>query len=243
MGGFIDIHHHFFPPDLDKAKASANSGWRTPEENLPWTPELSIRTMNSMGIQASILSFPAFPSGEISAENRVLARSKNDYVANICRQYPARFGFFATLPFLDDVQGTHWSALTSVWLNLQLGLIIGVLKEIAYALDTIGADGISISSSYGEGASSSEFAVSTKSYTFLILNRLRRWSKIWTHLGWAQPTSGRRLSSRQSNAFFSSMATSHTWLTRMRSKSNTNHASLSQCFPRFQMRPSKQLHI
>ncbi|KAF7775981.1 hypothetical protein Agabi119p4_4374 [Agaricus bisporus var. burnettii] len=135
MGGFIDIHHHFFPPELDKAKASANSGWRTPEENLPWTPELSIRTMNSMGIQASILSFPAFPSGEVSAENRALARSKNDYVANICRQYPARFGFFATLPFLDDVQG--------------------VLKEIAYALDTIGADGISISSSYGEGASSS----------------------------------------------------------------------------------------
>jgi predicted TIM-barrel fold metal-dependent hydrolase len=110
MAAFIDIHHHFFPPDLDKAKVSASSGWQTPEENLPWTPDLSIRTMNSMGIQASILSFPAFPSGEISPENRVLARSKNDYVASICRQHPSRFGFFATLPFLDDVQGTHRSA-------------------------------------------------------------------------------------------------------------------------------------
>lgn len=105
MAGFIDIHHHFFSPDLEKAKMSANSGWRTPEENLPWTPELSIGVMDSIGIQAAILSFPAFPSGEISVENRALARSRNDYVASVCRKYPARFGFFATLPFLDDVQG------------------------------------------------------------------------------------------------------------------------------------------
>jgi hypothetical protein len=45
MPGFIDIHHLFFPPDLDKA----SSGWQTPEENLPWTLDLTISTLNSMG--------------------------------------------------------------------------------------------------------------------------------------------------------------------------------------------------
>ncbi|KAF5363283.1 hypothetical protein D9756_000448 [Leucocoprinus leucothites] len=136
MAGFIDIHHHFFCPELNASKSSfsAKAGWRTPEENLPWTPELSIKTMDSTGIQVAILSFPAFPTGEISAENRARARRRNDYVASVCQRYPDRFGFFATLPFLDDVQG--------------------VLDEITYAFDVIGADGISISSSYGEGAAS-----------------------------------------------------------------------------------------
>lgn len=105
MAGFIDIHHHFFPPDLDKTKVSVRVGWRTPEENLPWTPEVSIRAMDSTGVQAAVLSFPASPSGCVSAENRALTRSRNDYVAGLCRDYPGRFGFFATLPFLDDVQG------------------------------------------------------------------------------------------------------------------------------------------
>ena len=107
MTGFIDIHHHFFCPELNASKscASAKAGWQTPQENMPWTPELSIKAMDSTGIQAAILSFPAFPSGEISSENRAQARRRNDYVANICQKHPDRFGFFATLPFLDNVQG------------------------------------------------------------------------------------------------------------------------------------------
>ncbi|KAJ3570214.1 hypothetical protein NP233_g4559 [Leucocoprinus birnbaumii] len=136
MAGFIDIHHHFYCPELNASKStfSAKAGWRTPQENLPWSPELSIQVMDSLGIQVAILSFPAFPAGEISAENRASARRRNDYVASIRQKYPDRFGFFATLPFLDDVQG--------------------VLDEIAYVLDVLGADGISISSSYGEGEAS-----------------------------------------------------------------------------------------
>jgi predicted TIM-barrel fold metal-dependent hydrolase len=115
MAGFIDIHHHFFCPELnaDKSSVSAKAGWQTPEENLPWTPELSIKAMDSTGVQAAILSFPAFPAGEISTQNRAAARRRNDYVSGVYQKYPDRFGFFATLPFLDDVQGAVFT-VTSV---------------------------------------------------------------------------------------------------------------------------------
>ncbi|KXN89653.1 2-amino-3-carboxymuconate-6-semialdehyde decarboxylase [Leucoagaricus sp. SymC.cos] len=161
MASFIDIHHHFFTPEFSasKADASAKVGWRAPKENLPWTPELSIKAMNAIGVQAALLSFPALPSGEISAENRALARRRNDYVAGICREYPDRFGFFATLPFLDDVQG--------------------VLEEITHAFDVIGADGISMSSSYGEGATTTY--VGDEKYNAIWAELDRREAVVFVH--------------------------------------------------------------
>ncbi|KAJ7228588.1 hypothetical protein GGX14DRAFT_613713 [Mycena pura] len=128
----IDVHHHFFPSNLNKASSNEKVGWRTPEENLPWTPELSLRYMDASGIDIAILSFPAIASGSVGQENRDLARSRNRAMADLCRAHPHRFGFFATLPFLDDIEGA--------------------LAEIAYALDELMADGIALSSSYGEGA-------------------------------------------------------------------------------------------
>ncbi|CAA7259833.1 unnamed protein product [Cyclocybe aegerita] len=129
----IDIHHHYFPPDLKKENANANIGWKTPPENLPWSPEISLRAMDAMKIDFAILSFPALSSGCISDENRLTARRRNEFAAKICGTHPHRFGFFATLPFLDDVEGC--------------------LEELAYALDELGASGVSVSSCYGEGAS------------------------------------------------------------------------------------------
>ncbi|KAJ7283569.1 hypothetical protein C8J57DRAFT_1432643 [Mycena rebaudengoi] len=128
----IDIHHHFFPPDLNKAKANENLGWRTPAENLPWSVELSLKFMDASSIDVSILSFPALASGRIGKENRNQARLRNERMWEICRTRPNRFGFFATLPFLDD--------------------IAGALIEISHALDDLEADGIGLCSSYGEGA-------------------------------------------------------------------------------------------
>ncbi|KAF9446936.1 amidohydrolase 2 [Macrolepiota fuliginosa MF-IS2] len=186
MAGFIDLHHHFFPQDLDKANASAQVGWRTPEENLPWTPELSIKAMGSAGIQAAVLSFPASASGQVSAENRVLARSRNDYVAAVCRKYPDRFGFFATLPFLDDVRG--------------------VLDEITYAFDVIGADGISVSSSYGEGATAAY--VGHDKYDSIWAELDRRKAVVFLHgnalpssVPWPHPTLGLPISEVPNETF------------------------------------------
>ncbi|KAJ6628694.1 hypothetical protein B0H10DRAFT_2209163 [Mycena sp. CBHHK59/15] len=133
----IDIHHHFFPSNLNKVKSNEDLGWRTPAENLPWSPEISLKFMDATSITTAILSLPALASGSVGQENRDQARHRNESMWEICRARPDRFGFFATLPFLDDIRGMHF-------------LYSGVIEEISYALDELKADGISLSSSYGE---------------------------------------------------------------------------------------------
>ena len=103
----IDLHHHFFPSSLDKLKKNAEMGWRTPVENLPWTPEISLKSMDAHQIDTAILSLPASSTGSIGLENRRSARQHNDYVSGVCKKYPNRFGFFASLPFLDDTEGEY----------------------------------------------------------------------------------------------------------------------------------------
>jgi 6-methylsalicylate decarboxylase len=107
----IDVHHHFFPTDLNKEKSNTDLGWKTPLEILPWTPEKSLQAMDAMNIDFAILSLPAISGGSISEENRVMARKRNEFAADVCSAYPNRFGFFATPPFLDDVEGVYPDAL------------------------------------------------------------------------------------------------------------------------------------
>ncbi|KIK68062.1 hypothetical protein GYMLUDRAFT_238228 [Collybiopsis luxurians FD-317 M1] len=129
--GRIDVHHHFFPAILKKGKLDLKIGFKTPSENIPWTPDISLKFMDDAGIDTAILSFPALASGSVNEENRALARQVNLDMAKIRDANPSRFGFFANMPFLHDTEG--------------------VLAEIGFALDELGADGIAISSSYGEG--------------------------------------------------------------------------------------------
>jgi predicted TIM-barrel fold metal-dependent hydrolase len=67
-----------------------------------------------------------FTSGEPA---RKLARECNDYAAKLVADHRGRFGSFAMIP-LTDVDGS--------------------LQEIAYALDTLKADGIGLMTSYGD---------------------------------------------------------------------------------------------
>ncbi|KAG5724986.1 2-amino-3-carboxymuconate-6-semialdehyde decarboxylase [Termitomyces sp. T112] len=128
----IDVHHHFFPADLNKATSNLKMGWKTPVGTLPWSPEVSIKAMDASSIDIAILSLPALSIGSICEENRNQARQRNTMMSSIVRAYPARFAFFACIPFLDDVEG--------------------VLEEISHALDVLHAVGISMSSSYGVGS-------------------------------------------------------------------------------------------
>jgi predicted TIM-barrel fold metal-dependent hydrolase len=105
--GRIDVHHHFFPVDLKKETSNRNIGWRTPAGTLPWTPEISLKAMDASGIDLALLSLPASPAGSVSEENRSTTRERNVHASRIVRAHPDRFGFFASLPFLDDVEGQY----------------------------------------------------------------------------------------------------------------------------------------
>ena len=106
----IDIHHHFFPPSLSRIKAahSQSVGFRTPPENLPWNMDLSLRAMDSLGIQLAVLSLP---SG--IAETFEEAKTLNAAMHEIVLQRSDKFAFWGCLGDWRDVQGNiHHLKLT-----------------------------------------------------------------------------------------------------------------------------------
>ena len=121
----IDTHHHFSAPGFVAAIRARNTG-QTPL--MEWTPQKSIEDMDKGGVATAILSIsePNVWFGDDAAA-RQLARECNDYGARLMADHPGRFGFFAALP-LPDVDGA--------------------LREIAYALDTLQADGVCMMTSH-----------------------------------------------------------------------------------------------
>ena len=89
--------------------------------------------MERHGADVAILSLtaPGVPIVQDRVEARKLARRSNEYNAQLRDQDPHRWGFFAALPSLHDVEGS--------------------LEEIKYALDVLGADGVTLFTRYGEG--------------------------------------------------------------------------------------------
>lgn len=105
------------------------SGWKLPSWSLDSTKEL----MAELGISTSILSLTApgctLLSGSAAAK---LAREVNESAASIRDSDPSSFGFFAALPpILEDIPAA--------------------LAEIAYSLDELKADGITLYTRYGPG--------------------------------------------------------------------------------------------
>lgn len=133
------MHHHIFPPG-DNALArrlEEGIGYHFPPENTPWTPEVSLRAMDALGVDLAVLSVPTgVPPGPMGPDNRRAARELNEMLAKISKDYPGRFGWFAATPLLSDTEGT--------------------LAEIAYALDVLGADGVGLAACYGEGKDASQ---------------------------------------------------------------------------------------
>jgi 6-methylsalicylate decarboxylase len=121
----IDTHHHFTVPKLiaeSTAKGITQAGLQD------WTPEKSLEQMDKGSVATAMLSIsdPGVWFGD-NAAARALARECNEYAAKLIKDYPGRFGLFATLP-LPDVDGS--------------------LLELAYAMDTLKADGACVLSSY-----------------------------------------------------------------------------------------------
>jgi predicted TIM-barrel fold metal-dependent hydrolase len=128
----IDVHHHIFPPQFLSEQGKLNPAWypqAPPAMVKDWTPRTSIEEMDRNGVATSIISMSTAPGlwfGNKPAACR-LARIWNDYAAELARDFPGRFGFFAALPLLD---------------------IDGTLREIDYALDVLKADGVQLITDY-----------------------------------------------------------------------------------------------
>jgi predicted TIM-barrel fold metal-dependent hydrolase len=125
----IDVHHHILPPSYVRSVGDGRIGplivaGKTPE----WTPQHSIEAMDRNGIEKAItsISAPGLWFGDAHM-TQTLTRECNDYAAQMCSDHPGRFGVFASLP-LPDIDAS--------------------LREIAYALDDLKADGIGLLTNY-----------------------------------------------------------------------------------------------
>ena len=120
----IDVHHHIAPPSYSAALKEMMRG------HAKWSPQASIEDMDKSGIQTAVTSLinpgmQAWAGDE--AGSRKIARESNEYAAKLARDYPGRFGSFATIPF---------------------PYVDASLREIEYAMDTLKADGIYLWTSY-----------------------------------------------------------------------------------------------
>lgn len=124
--GRIDVHHHHSPPAYVAALTARGLG--EPPTHA-WTVERSLADMDRAGVDVAVTSIttPAvsFLDGDAA---RSVARECNEYSARLRADVPGRFGSFAAVP-LPDVEGA--------------------LREVAYALDTLRADGVGLMTSYG----------------------------------------------------------------------------------------------
>ncbi|WP_030868031.1 amidohydrolase family protein [Streptomyces sp. NRRL S-37] len=121
--GYLDVHAHFLTDSY--VRRAREAGHELPD-GVPawptWSAAAHLELMDRCGIETSMLSIssPGVHFGDDTAARR-LAREVNEAGAQAVRDHPGRFGLFASLP-LPDVDGA--------------------LEEIAYAYDTLHADGV-----------------------------------------------------------------------------------------------------
>jgi 6-methylsalicylate decarboxylase len=126
----IDVHHHILPPSFVSALNSLNINWTGGPERPSWSLAQAHDLMGQMGIDAAVASpSPGVYWGGDTGFAVKLARETNEFIADVTRDDPAHFGGFATMP-LPDVDAS--------------------LREVEYALDTLGMDGVVLYSSAGD---------------------------------------------------------------------------------------------
>lgn len=118
----IDFHAHAILPSyinalkILKIDAAAEEGFPLPK----WNVEAHLQFMDAAGIDFTILSM-ATPH----ISDKFAAREINEEFAELCRRFPKRFGFVATLP-LPNVEGS--------------------IEEFHYATEKLGALGVKVAS-------------------------------------------------------------------------------------------------
>lgn len=127
----IDVHHHHLSPTYKKVSGPSRVTQRSDPALTNWSPTLALEEMGKAGIVTAMLSIPTggIPANLSGEPERTLVRESNEYGAQMVRDYPGRFGLFASLPMLDPEQS---------------------LKEMEYAFTALKADGIAIMTDYGD---------------------------------------------------------------------------------------------
>jgi aminocarboxymuconate-semialdehyde decarboxylase len=125
MNRTVDLHHHVIPDfywEASNEDGNAAGGINPPR----WSLDGAIAYLDEAGIDAAVpsISTPGVHFGDDAAA-RTLARRVNEYLADLKRRRPDRFGGFAALP-LPDVDGS--------------------LEQIDYAFDVLELDGVSMMS-------------------------------------------------------------------------------------------------
>ena len=118
----IDFHSHAILPSYVEGLKKLNID-AVAEEGFPlpnWSVEAHLKFMEDAEIDFSVLSMP---TPHIS--NAEVARAINEEFSVLCKKYPDKFGFVATLP-LPDVEGS--------------------IAEIDYAIKKLGALGFKVAS-------------------------------------------------------------------------------------------------
>ena len=124
----IDTHHHLFSPAYVAELAKVN---QAPPIVRNWSVARTLDDMDKAGVATSILSVTTPQvgppvSGDAANAARI-ARESNEWAARLAQDNKGRFGSFAMLP---------------------MQTADGALREIAYALDVLKADGIGLLTSY-----------------------------------------------------------------------------------------------
>jgi predicted TIM-barrel fold metal-dependent hydrolase len=125
----VDLHQHIIPDfywEASNEDGDAAGGITPPR----WSLEGAIAYLDEALIDVAVpsISTPGVHFGDDTAA-RTLARRVNEYLAEMKRQRPDRFGGFASLP-LPDVEGS--------------------LAELEHALDVLELDGVSLMSNAGD---------------------------------------------------------------------------------------------
>src|SRR5450759_5219782 len=89
----IDTHHHFFPPDYQKAWLDWEEAHKIPHfpTQVAWTRAKTVEEMDKSGIRAAILSIASTPGVWFDAGSEAasrMVRTCNDYAADMMREYP-----------------------------------------------------------------------------------------------------------------------------------------------------------
>jgi predicted TIM-barrel fold metal-dependent hydrolase len=122
--GLIDVHQHMMPPVYIErlAKIGVNGSGEAPWPDCNIAKAIDLMDRTGIATAFTSISSPGLYFGDVAFTRR-LARECNEWMAELVRDEPDRFGAFAALP-LPDVDAA--------------------LRELEYALDTLKLDGVNL---------------------------------------------------------------------------------------------------